>query len=54
MMSREEKLSWLANIDTIYKHFRSIPYFDESLRYEGEHVYHLVGEKSLQYDFECY
>ena len=53
-MSRSEKLEWNVNIDALYDNFHQVPSFDESLRYNGKHIYHLVGERSIQYDFELY
>ena len=39
-------LKFLVNIDTIYEKFDNIPYFDESLRFEKETAYHIVGALS--------
>ena len=42
------------NIESIHRNFQEVPTFDTSLRYDGDNVFHLVGERSLQYDFERY
>ena len=46
-----DRVEWRINIDTLFKNFDCIPYFDETLRYHGP-CYHLVGEKSKHYRFE--
>lgn len=54
MNIKEEKLTWLANVDSIYSNFLNVTFFDESLRYPKTTVYHLVGEKSVAYKFSDY
>ena len=49
----EDRVVWKPNIESIFRNFDCIPYFDESLRFHGP-CYHLVGEKSRQYPLEIY
>ena len=39
-------LKWTVNIDSMHENFEQVPYFDETLRYDKDTVYHLVGENS--------
>ena len=41
-----EDLEWLVNVESIFKNFSNVPFFDESLRFEKKTAYHLVGAKS--------
>ena len=48
------ELKWLSNIPTLFDQFDNILSFDESLKSDSKNIFHIVGEKSIQYDFEKY
>ena len=49
----DDPIKYAINIETLLRQFSNIPYFDESLRYEGPSL-NIVGGKSKNYDFESY
>jgi len=51
---RSTDLKWLVNVESLYRNFLNVPYFDETLRFNSDKVYHIVGGKSHQYPFESY
>ena len=46
---QEQPIIWMTNIDTLLGQFNNIPYFDESLRNDGENMYFIMGAKSRIY-----
>jgi pimeloyl-ACP methyl ester carboxylesterase len=54
MDRQADDLRWLVNIETIIEQFQQVPFFNEGLRYNKKHAYHLVGGNSNQYAFEQY
>ena len=52
--NKDDKLEWLVNIDSLYKNFQEVPYFDESLTNDTKSVYHIVGEQSKIYEIDQY
>ena len=49
----DDPVKFAINIDSLKDQFQNIPFFDESLRYNGPGL-NLVGGKSRIYDFEVY
>ena len=49
----DDPVQFAINLPALKDQFQNIPYFDESLRYEGPAL-NIVGGKSRQYDFEVY
>lgn len=52
MNRKSEMLEWSVNIEALYKNFKNIPHFDESLRFYKDKAYFLMGKNSINYDFE--
>ena len=46
MDRRSNELKWMVNTDILYKKFAQIPFFDESLTFNKNTAYHLVGANS--------
>ena len=49
---KSEHLKFVCNIESLYKNFYNLPYFNEHLRCSLETVYHIRGGKSKTYDFK--
>jgi pimeloyl-ACP methyl ester carboxylesterase len=47
------RVEWLVNTEILLREYENVPYFDESLRYEGP-CYHIVGGKSKQHPLAKY
>ena len=51
--NHKDEVQWLVNVEALMREFQNIPYFDESLRYNGPTL-QVVGGKSRIYPFESY
>ena len=47
-------LKWVTNVETLKKEFDNIPYFDESIKANGKHMYFLMGARSRVYPVSAY
>lgn len=51
--NHKDEIKWLVNVEALMREFGNIPFFDETLRYEGPCL-QIVGGRSRIYPFEKY